>query len=68
MFSPENKTVRRLKTCLVVGLIQFFKNGTTKIRHLGLRRYFDFFQKSPSMIFLYIDPQQNKQTKIKSKK
>jgi hypothetical protein len=52
----ENKTVRRLKKCKIVDLLRFFKNETTKIRHLGLRRHFEFYQKSSSMIFLYIDP------------
>jgi hypothetical protein len=40
-----NKTIGRLYKYFVVDLLEFFKNSTTEVRHLDLRRHFEFYQK-----------------------
>jgi hypothetical protein len=51
---PENAT---MDECFIVNF--FFKNETTEIRHLDLQRHFELFQKSFSIICLYLMAKQN---------
>jgi hypothetical protein len=41
----ENKTDVGMKKCFTIDFWEFFKYGTTEIRHLWLRRHFQLFQK-----------------------
>jgi hypothetical protein len=53
----ENKIVRKNIVPLIY--CNFSKIRSTEIRHLGSRRHFGLFQKSSSMICLYLKAEQN---------
>jgi hypothetical protein len=41
----EVKLVGRIEKYFIVGLLEIFKDRTSKIHHIGLGRQFEFYQK-----------------------